>query len=204
MAVRPVALKNPQPPRPRNRTVPTLRHPSRSPPGLQARPQSAQAGLHQALPAGRHRHRPHQGPPLQGRHAAGAPALRGQGQSRSPGAEGPDRGGRGLRDRLDRRARHPARAGGAGRGGLLQQPDEVAGLHRVRRGQGRRVVRRWTASRSCARSTASSPTPSSTSASRPPTSAATGRSPGKFGMKPARSGRDHRRGGGAQGRPGRA
>ena len=51
-------------------------------------------------------------------------------------------GGRGLRDRLDRRARPAARARRAGGGGVLLQPDEVARGDRLRRGQGRGVVRR--------------------------------------------------------------
>ena len=91
-------------------------------------------------------------------------------------AEGADPGGRGLRDRLDRRARPAARARRAGGGGVLLQPDEVA-----RRRSPTPRPRAWsgswsTASTRCAGSTRSSPTPSSTCASPPPTSAATGRS----------------------------
>ena len=84
-------------------------------------------------------------------------------------------GRRRLRDRLDRRARPAARPRRAGGGGLLLQPDEVARVDRLRRGQGRGVVRDRQRRRAAPHPSRSSPTPSCTCASPPPTSAATGR-----------------------------
>ena len=70
----------------------------------------AKHALQEAGPARGPGHRARQDTPLPRRAAARAPAFRGQGQSRPARPQGPDPGGRRLRDRLDRRARHPARA----------------------------------------------------------------------------------------------
>ena len=143
--------------------------------------QAAQQRLRQALPAGRSnivrtkaRRFKAAMPRVQPHYAVKA-------NPDPPVLQGPDRGRRRLRDRLDRRARPAARPGRAGRRDLLQQPDEVARLPASMRRQRASSGSCWTASRSCARSIASSPTPSSTCASMRPTSAATGRLSGKFG-----------------------
>ena len=119
----------------------TLRHAPRSQPRLRDRAPGSTPEVHPALPDPGYRDRSRQDPALPRGHAARAAALRGQGEPGPARAEGARPGGRGLRDRLDRRARPAARPRRAGGGGVLLQPDEVARLDRVRRVQGRGVVR---------------------------------------------------------------